>query len=79
MSNFVSFYILGGFCFAKTGFTHFAHAHPLPSLRSVQWTASQVLQSLPHFKEEKFLLTNFKKNKTSDCVFQMKINFTKTC
>ena len=64
MSNFVSFYILGGFCFAKTGFTHFAHAHPLPSLRSVQWTASQVLQSLPHFKEEKFLLTNFKKNKT---------------
>lgn len=44
------FYRLGGFCFAKTGYSPFAHAHPLPSLRSVQWTATQGLLSLPQKK-----------------------------
>ena len=34
----------------KTGYSPFATAHPLPSLRSVQWTASQGLLSLPQFK-----------------------------
>ena len=41
-----------GWLFApqKTGYSPFANAHPLPSLRSVQWTASQGLLSLPQFK-----------------------------
>ena len=51
----IQIFIYFGWLFAsqKSGFSPFANAHPLPSLRSVQWTASQGLQSLPRFKIKK--------------------------
>ena len=49
MTSFEFFFLGWLFASQKSGFSPFANAHPLPSLRSVQWTASQGLQSLPRF------------------------------
>ena len=49
MSSFKFLFFGWLFASQKTGYSPFANAHPLPSLRSVQWTASQGLLSLPRF------------------------------
>ena len=52
MSSFKFLFFGWLFASQKTGYPPFANAHPLPSLRSVQWTASQGLLSLPREKLE---------------------------